>query len=292
MKGVVGLGTDRAGRFLPWLVTVLVYLAILAAAVALSVGKMADHWAAGAQNKATVQVPRAIDGDPVQGALALEATLAAVDADPGVARAELLTDDALAALLAPWMGEGGETLDLALPYVIALELVESNDQVIERLRGALSAAAPSALLEDHRGTLDHLLGLVRTIAATALFAMVLLASAMTVTMILIAQMSLAVHSQEIEILHLVGARDTFIAAQFQARALRQGLLGGLLGAAGAALTLLFLDQALAGKTMLLATEPRLSVLDGVFLAMIPLAGAALMVATTRVAVLRGLARLP
>ena len=53
---------------------------------------------------------------------------------------------------------------------------------------------------------------------------------------------LAVNHGTVEVLHLIGARDTFIAAQFQWPALRLGLRGGLIGLLPALITLLGLSE--------------------------------------------------
>lgn len=46
------------------------------------------------------------------------------------------------------------------------------------------------------------------------------------TIALATQAALEIHREVIEILHIIGARDTYIATQFQLQALRMGLQGG------------------------------------------------------------------
>src|SRR3546814_9593324 len=50
-------------------------------------------------------------------------------------------------------------------------------------------------------------------------------------------MGLAAHQRSIELLHMIGAQDSYVARQFQNHALRFGLRGGLIGLLGALPTL-------------------------------------------------------
>src|SRR3546814_20799414 len=50
-------------------------------------------------------------------------------------------------------------------------------------------------------------------------------------------MGLAAHQRSIELLHMIGAQDPYVARQFQNHALRFGLRGGLIGLLGALPTL-------------------------------------------------------
>src|SRR5262249_38395988 len=99
---------------------------------------------------------------------------------------------------------------------------------------------------------------------------------------------LAAHKRVIEILHLVGAHDGYVAGQFQRHAFSRGLAGGVIGAAVAAAIILAAGQWLPGvdKTAL-ALRPA----QWLAVASLPLAGALLAMATARYTVLRSLRRI-
>jgi cell division transport system permease protein len=91
----------------------------------------------------------------------------------------------------------------------------------------------------------------------------------------------------IEILHLIGAHDGYIAGQFQRHAFTRGLLGGALGAVAGGLVFE------AGRRLLpelAAAGFELEPLQWVGLALLPLAAALLAMVTARYTVLTALAK--
>jgi cell division transport system permease protein len=122
---------------------------------------------------------------------------------------------------------------------------------------------------------------------------------MILSIVFATRTSLAIHHGVVEVLHLIGARDGYIASQFQWQALRLALRGGGVGLSLARLTLLALRQAAnagAGEALTaavnalpgLALEPLQWL---VLLLLAPVAGLTAL-ATARLTVLRALAMMP
>jgi cell division transport system permease protein len=108
---------------------------------------------------------------------------------------------------------------------------------------------------------------------------------------------LLVHREAIELLHLMGARDGYIAGQFEREALRLGIAGGLAGLALSGLTLLALGHAAAaadflGDAVNLVPALHLKGWNWVVLACLPLAAGLVAGLTARLTVLATLLRLP
>src|SRR3546814_8394287 len=105
-------------------------------------------------------------------------------------------------------------------------------------------------------------------------------------------MGLAAHQRSIELLHLIGAQDAYVARQFQNHALGFGLRGGLLGLAAALPTLylarLLLQRIDSGLLPELSFRPH----AWACFVLLPVAAALVTMLTARVTVLRTLARLP
>ena len=102
---------------------------------------------------------------------------------------------------------------------------------------------------------------------------------------------LAIHSPTIELLHLMGAPDSYIASLFQRHALSLGIRGSLLGAVVAAAALASIAR--LTKEIDTALLPPLTVgpMDLLILLSVPLAAVLLVMATARLTVLRSLARM-
>jgi cell division transport system permease protein len=281
---------DGSGRFLPWIVALMVYLAGLALAGMMALEGAVERWDAALVGTLTVQLP------PGDGAR-LQATLAMLRAVPGVERADLLDDAAAAKLLEPWLGAGAALADLQMPRLVDLRIDPAAPFDKADLARRLTAAAPGARLDDHHDWLDPIL---RVAVAAELVggAIVLLVGAAAVLSIVFAtRTGLAIHHGAIEVLHLIGARDTYIARQFQWQALRLGLRGATLGMIAIAATLFALSHAAAaGATFggAGAALPQLTLTPAeaaALLLLLPAAGLTALV-TARMTVLRALARMP
>jgi cell division transport system permease protein len=100
---------------------------------------------------------------------------------------------------------------------------------------------PSATLDDHRRWIDRMRAMAGTAAAAGL-AILLLVLAVTVLSVTFATRgAMATNRPIIEVLHYVGATDSFVSRQFQRHFLILGFKGGAIGG-GAAILLFGLMQ--------------------------------------------------
>src|SRR3984885_13591479 len=111
----LGLRRALSDRMLPLLVAAMAFLAALALAGWFGTAALSQHWQQGAGASLTIQVPQATDlaghGDQTR----LAAVLALLTGTPGVASAHALSDQELADLLKPWLGQGAGRLGVPLP---------------------------------------------------------------------------------------------------------------------------------------------------------------------------------
>lgn len=290
----IPLNRDGSVRFLPWLIALMVYLAGLSLAGTLVLNGALARWDRSLSGTITVQLPPSEDSKTDSG---LAVVLGVLRVTPGVISAEPLSREATARLIEPWLGTALTPDELALPRLIDLRLDPDARPNLAALKARLSAAAPGAVLDDHRLWLDSLATLVLSIEVTALAIVVLISAAAVLTVIFTTRAGLAVHHAVIEVLHLIGARDGYIARQFERQALGLGLRGGLGGLALMALTLFAIGHAGAATAILgdrvrLLPTLELSLWHWLVLALLPFAAAFIAMVTARVTVLRALARMP
>ena len=212
----------------------MAFLAVFALALSLAAGRLADRWASELARSATLRITAPDD----QIAAQTEAALEILRQTPGVARARALSEEEQAALLAPWFGPG---LDLeALPVPQLIEVTE-DDQGYDAagLRLRLSAEVPGAVLDDHTRWRKPLVEAANSLRRLGWIAILLIGGAMAAMITLAANAALAANAQVIEVLRLVGARDSYIAGAFVRRfTLRAAIGAGVgvaLGLAGVAL---------------------------------------------------------
>jgi cell division transport system permease protein len=126
----------------------------------------------------------------------------------------------------------------------------------------------------------------------ALAIVLCIAFAAVATVIFTTRSGMAVHHGTIELLHLIGAQDAYIARQFQFHAMVWGLCGGLAGLGLAALTLAALVALAGGIDLPLFPVLTLTPWQWVGLAVMPVVVALITMMTARITVLRALVEMP
>lgn len=288
------LDQDGSARFLPWLIAMMAFLAALAIGATFTLGAALERWDDGLRGSLTVQLPRPASGAKLAPAT-VETALAAIRGVPGVASASPLDDAAEAALLQPWLGRDISAAQLPLPVLIDVQLKPGTRIDPAVFRPRLEALVPGAKVETHGAWLDRLFRIAGLIELCAAFILLLIVSAAIVTVIFATRTGLIIHAPIVDLLHLIGASDLYVAQQFQWHAFRLGLRGGAIGLALALLA--FGALRLAGEEGAVASTdlmPGWALPIGVWflLALLPLAIGLVGLVTARVTVLRALARMP
>jgi cell division transport system permease protein len=287
----VPLHRDASARFLPWLIAFMVYLATLALAAAIAVSNVTQAWDSGLAGKLTVQVPPPAQGETRSQADRIDAVLAALRDTPGVRSADQLSQQDMTRLLEPWLGAAAGSAELPLPALIAVEVAPDRTPPLASLARRLARAAPGTRVDDHQRTLGRLLEIARTLQLLAVLVVALVGAAAVVTVVFVTRTGLSIHRNVIELLHLIGAHDAYVARQFQRHALRLGLTGGLIGLALAAATLWALASWVGPQAGAIVPEMRLTDTQWLSLAAVPLAATLVAMLTARITVLRTLAKL-
>jgi cell division transport system permease protein len=229
------LPPDRdAGFFLPAIAGFLVFLAALALAGSMATDNLLDRWQNEIASAFTVELPP-VDGEAqAAGEIRRQAVLAAITATPGVEGATLLDDADKDRLLAPWLGGAASSLGLPLPDLIAVQTAVSAKLDLAGLGAKLQALSAGASVDDHAAWRDRIAGIARAVHLASFGLMLLTALAAGACVVFVTRAGLASHRRAIEILHLIGAHDAYIAGQFQRQTLGGALGGGILGAVAAA----------------------------------------------------------
>src|SRR5215469_9862979 len=290
----IPLRREGSVRILPWLIAPMAYLAALSLAGMLALHGVLQGWDRGLAGTMTVELPPARDA---AGDKSLAQALSLLRATPGVTSAEPIDRAAESKLLEPFLGTSVTPDELQLPRLIDLRIASEASLNLRVLRSKLAAAVPGAVLDDHRLWLDRLYDLALSVEATGLAILAMVAAAAVLTVIFTTRAGLAVHHDVIELLHLMGARDLYIARQFENEAMRLGLGGGIAGVALAALTLWGLGYAAAatavfGEEAKLLPDLRLVLWQWGALALLPILTGFAAMLTARFTVLRALARMP
>jgi cell division transport system permease protein len=285
----LALNDDPARRYLPWLLAMIVFLAGIALAGMMSLSGAVERWDKGLAGTLTVQIPAPAKGTADR---TIGAVIKALKSAPGVTAARALSEQEIAVLLEPWLGSGNFARDLPLPRLIDVQVRTGAAPDVEGLSTLVKSAAPGAVIDDHRKSLDRLIALARAGETVALAIVILVVLAAIATVVFITRTGLAIHASGIELLHLIGATDSYVAQQFQGQALELAFKGGIIGF-GLAAAMIFLIGSAAGA-LASGLLPDLSLTAGQWgiLVLVPVAVAIIGMVTARITVLRALKDLP
>ena len=280
---------DSLNRFLPWLIAFMVFLVILAMAGMLVLNATAARWDRGISGTLTVQIMPGEnsekDADRLQQVLSILARM------PEVARYEALSDDQLMVLLEPWLGVVAGARDLPLPGLVDVELKPDADLDVAAFAKRLAARVPGTSVDDHRVWLERLVNLIQTAQGLAALVVVFIILATIGTVVFTTRTGLVIHRDAIEILHLIGAQDSYVARQFAGRALALGLKGGLIGLLLALPTLFGIGALARQMDSSILPDFSLTPVHWVVLIVLPLAVAVIAMLTARLTVMKTLSRM-
>lgn len=220
-----------AGRSLVMVIAIMTFLACLAAGAAHLVSRAVNDWTASITSEMSIEV-RPMPGRDLEADVAAAAE--AARKTRGIAAVRVFSRAESEALLQPWIGTGLDVTDLPIPRMITLTREPNANPDVADLSRRLAAIGPSASLDDHRAFISRLSTMANAliVVAVGIVALVLAASALAVGFA--TRSAVALNHEVVEVLHLVGADDDFVAREFQRRFLALGVEGGLLGAVAAA----------------------------------------------------------
>lgn len=270
---------------------VMSYLACLAIGALILVDRAVTSWTSGLAREMTVQVRMIRNADLQQ---ELEKARAIVAAFPGIVKVEVLDEGASGRLLEPWLGT--RSLEgLPLPRLIRVLADTANPPDTEALEKAL-AAVKGARLDTHRKWEAELTRMARALSVLSYAVLGLISVSAIAIVIFATRAVLQANRHIVDLLHLVGARDSFIARQIDGRFLRTGMLSGLIGVGLGLLTFLLLglfggggDSGVAAASRnLLFSAPKIAVWSYGFLFTVPVAATLICLVTARVTLIRRL----
>ena len=274
---------DAREAALFFVVCALCFLAALAGLSARSAYSAAEAWT----SEVTGQITIRVEGETED----RDAVLEAVRAHKGIATAKALSHADAEELLRPWLGASGMPDGLPLPFLIAAESAPGQVDVGKALRAMLTNRGFDTTVDDHvqwSRDVERATGSARWIA---LGAVALLVATAFAVIAFATHSALLARAEVVDVLHLCGATDSFIAGVFERRFLGLGLQAGFIGAVlafAAAAFLLFLAKQ-AGDKIWLLPHLTLSRLDGLILGLTPLAAGAASMLAARITVVRALA---
>jgi len=282
------LPEGRLAGPMPWVIAIMMFLTVLAAAAGLGLGHAARSLGANIGNRITVQI---VEANPDFREAQARIAVSELRKLAGVKSIKRLSADEMKALLEPWLGAGGLDGDLPVPVMIDVALTPEAYRRLDVVRAAVTEVAPSARVDDNAQWLAPLAKLIDALKLLALGLVLLMIGATAATVVLAARASLDTHRGTIEVLHLMGATDVQVARLFQRRIALDALFGGLVGLIAAAFVLLLIGSRVGAIGSELLGSAGLPATSWLALFVLPVGGVGLAMLVARGAILRALGRM-
>ncbi len=281
------LPEGRLAGPMPWVIAIMMFLTVLAAAAGLGLAGAAGRLDDQIGNRVTIQILEANPQLRDQQAAAVTAMVARL---PGIETVRLVPQEEIRTMLEPWLGAGVEA-DIPVPALIDVDLDPQNAIDLAELRAAAMASAPAARVDENAQWLAPLASLIGALKWLAAGLVLLMVGATTATVVLAARAALDTHRPTIEILHLMGATDVQVARLFQRRIALDALFGGAIGFVLAGIVLFLLGQRMSalGSELLGSTSISLELAGALLI--LPLFGVLLAMMVARLTILRALGRM-
>jgi cell division transport system permease protein len=230
------LPRDKGAAPLDFVIAVMAFLAALALGASLVATRAAHGWQSGLSDRITVQVMPPEQGDPREGVEAeAKAVVAILNATPGIAHANVLSDAEINALVEPWIGKDGVVAGIPLPKLIDASVTPGEELDVNALTAKLKQTAPHASLDDHRRWITRLRGLADAVRFSAYGILLLIAGATAAAVSFATRAGLDAHHEMVALLHQMGALPAFIARAVEWHYFVSALLAAALGTLFAAL---------------------------------------------------------
>jgi cell division transport system permease protein len=276
------LDDGRRGRAMSWVMAVMLFLTVLAAAFGLATAGVAGGIDRQLGGRVVIQVP---SGDAEAGRIARR-----LRAMADVRSARVVPRTELAELLRPWLGDAGLEADLPMPAMIDVDLASADDVAMTSFTVRARALAPDAIVDRSAGWLAPVRGFVLSLAWFAGGLVLLMASATAGIVLLAARAGLDTHRDTIEVLHMLGSTDVQVARLFQRRIALDTLIGGVIGTIAALIAVAVLGWRFGTLDAGLVATVSLRPHEWALLAIMPLLFAGLATLAARLAVLGALRR--
>ncbi len=234
-----------ARRALLTLVAIMSFLSCLSVAAVAVVADRAESWQRQIADEVTIQIVPA-EGVDLDSAAARAAEIAMQV--PGILSATVLDAKESTALLQPWLGSDIDIADLPIPRLVAVRVASNAD--LPALSRRLKEEIPTVAVDDHGRWLQRLSAMARVMTLVGMMVLGLVFAATALCVVFATRGAMAGNRIVIEVLHFVGAEDSYIAREFQRHFLLLGLKGASIGgaiAAGLFLAISFLGR-LEGPT--------------------------------------------
>ncbi len=232
-KNEIPIDDEETSIFMYVLSSIYMYLFIIVLAIVMSINTMVKSWEKDILGSITIQVSpiedenKKIDADKTQEQL--NKVLQFVENAEGVKSVHVIDDETVERLMTPWLGNKVDVNALPIPQLLDVQLKENAEINYDEMTRGLHKVTSNASIDNHRLWLNRLLkfaGSLKTLALSVLFMVIGICA---FSIYYSTRTSLGINLNSIEILHIIGAQDDYIAKQYAKSYAKIGFFSGVIG---------------------------------------------------------------
>ncbi len=294
----------KAGTgFILWVIALMTFLCAMTLAGSFMLSNLTSSWEKGLQGQLTIEIrPNETKEDITENVINLiTTTYKSVEATQ-------IDQSAFMNMLSPWIGDKNSDntdqllKDFPLPSLIAVEIkqnISENDKAIFNqdltsgtLEKNLKKIDGSITIDTHETWLNHLISMSHKIRNLG-YLIAFIIGATTIAAVAGASRSrITMNQDDIELLHLIGASDHYIAKQFSRHSAIMTLEGACVGLFMALSALFFIENFHSQNASTLSVKLDVQWMDWLSLIILPIIGAFIAYITTEFNARRFLKKLP
>lgn len=264
-KQELPLKGENTSLFLQIIISIAVFIFAITLSGVLSINSMISNWNRSILGSLTVQIMPINNANKEKAkaeTLAYEEkAVEFLKSVNGVLKVTPLSDSQLDELLRPWLGDEVNITELPTPRIIDVKISPNAKVDFAQLAQDLAIASPQASLDNHKLWLNKLIAFADGINLIATTILLLVSAITSGAIFYTTQMSLGLHRNIIEILHIIGAKDTYIAQQYAKRMAFLGFIGGIIGLFFAIPAIFFLSNLATAIEGGIISDAKLSFFD-------------------------------
>lgn len=273
-KQELPLKGDSTSLFLQVIISIAVFIFAITLSGVLSINSILENWNQSILGSLTVQIMPINDTNQEKAAAETlayqEKAIEFLQTVEGVIKVTPLDDEQLKNLIQPWLGDGVNIENLPMPRIIDVKLSSDAEINFTKLAQDLAEASPQASLDNHKLWLSKLIRFADGLKLIALTVLLLVTGISAGAIFYTTQMSLGLHKYIIEILHIMGAKDAYVAQQYAKRMAFLGFMGGVIGLLFAIPSIFFIGNLAVDIEGGIISEAGLSIFDWCIIFALPL----------------------
>jgi len=207
---------------------------------------------------------------------------------PDVKQVSVLSDKELHALLEPWLGNNVDIELLPIPKLLDVKINNAKNFDYKELSVRLSEISAQASINDHNLWLARLLKFINSLKMLAVTILILVAGACVAAIIYAVKTGLNVHREIINILHIMGATDEYVAMNYVKQISQMSFVAGIIGTILAVPAIMIIGDMAKGIEAGIFNAVTFSVESWLIILLLPVVSALLTAVTSYITVVKTL----